>query len=112
MEIKGKLYVFVKDYKGVKLLSTSIQTKGKGGEPTGNYYMNVYLTSDLKGKEKKFLEGFYYVLEVEEGFLSAFKDKGEERPAKLSVVVTKGKVLEKNPIIKKVDEPNDADLPF
>lgn len=117
MELKGKLFVFAKKWKSgkneVTLVSTNIRTKDKDGKDTGRVFLPVRFVKDLKGKESLFEENQCYEIEIEEGFLSAYKD-GNGRDI-FSVVISRGKVLSKKEVKKEppssVDIPDD-DLPF
>lgn len=113
MELKGKIICFAKDYKGKMLISTNIKTKDKDGKDTGRAFLPVRFVKDLKGKESLFEENVCYEIEIEEGFLTAYKDGSDHDT--FNIVVSKGKVVSKKKVEKKEKSKTDVvedDLPF
>ena len=116
MNINGKINLFVNTHKradGSVFNSFSTSVSGKDGESRINLSLEAKFDKENFPAEKldRLSDAYYYVLEVEEGFLGVrqYADKAGVVRKVPVVWITKAAIKEKKPVKAKVSE---DELPF
>ena len=108
MNVSGKLLVSVRDKKGEKgTFKSFFATFTNKDDPKTPLFVSVRFGKEIPSDKLK--DKWAYLLEVEEGFLTA---DVYEKKAKPVLVITKASVSEKYGPKKAVSEDKKEDMPF